>query len=126
LTGLKNTLGDVAKAVPDTFFQMTDAMGKPTKSIDQVTNGLKQIINVSNRVAQGDGNWNGLVDSLQKAGLSADQAKQMLSNLAREHDNAKLRADAQAQGIDGLTSSMDSLNQETLKALDLTQELFGY
>ena len=126
LNTLKKDLGEVANAIPDTFFQMTDEFGKPIKSIDEVTDGLKEIINVSNRVKQGDGNWDGLIKRLQKAGLSADEAKGYLNGLAREHDNAKLRAEAQAQGVDGVTSSLEDLNEKTMDAIDLTSTLFGY
>lgn len=126
LQELKKDLGEVSNAIPETFYQMTDEFGKPIKTIDEVTNGLKEIINVSNRVKNGDGNWDGLVKRLQKAGLSADEAKGYLNGLAREHDNAKLRAEAQKQSVDGLVTSMEDLTEKTMEAIDLTSTLFGY
>ena len=126
LADLKKNLGEVAKAVPKTFFEMTDEFGKPTKSIKEITDGLEEIVNVSNRVSKGDGNWKGLVSRLQEAGMSADEAKGYLANLAREHDNAKLRAEAQAQGVDAVSESLEDLNEKAMEAIDLTQTLFGF
>ncbi|MFQ3543658.1 phage tail tape measure protein [Halobacillus rhizosphaerae] len=126
LQDVKDQLSEVAKALPESFFSITDEFGNVTKSTADVKKGLMEVVNVSNRVAEGDGNWNGLVKRLQDAGLTLEQSQGLLNGLAREHDNARLRAEAQKQGVDGLTTSMEDLNQEAMQTIDLTASLFGY
>jgi len=125
LEKVKNQLQEVALSLPATFFQMTDDMGNVTKSTDDVVNGLKEVINVSN-AAQNGASWDELIGRLEKTGMTSEEAGGYLARLAREHDIAGLRAEAQARGVEEINGALDGMIEKTLEALDLTSELFGY
>lgn len=126
LADVKKSLGEVAKSIPETFYKMEDEFGKPIKSVDELNEGLKEIINVGNQVSKGSNDWDGLTQRLEDAGLTADQSKVFLNGLANEHKNAELRAIAQEQGVEGLTESISDLNEKSMEAIDLMKSLFGY
>lgn len=128
LQALQKSLGDVANSIPKTFMVMEDEFGNVVKTQKEVEDGLKEIINVSQHVAGGAdrSQWKTLEGRLRDVGLTADQSKIFLKDLANEHDNAGLKAEAQAQGVDGLSSSIEDMNEQAMEAIDLTASLFGY
>ncbi|SDX95944.1 phage tail tape measure protein [Thermoactinomyces sp. DSM 45892] len=121
LDSIKQQLNDVAKILPESFFTLDQ-----NRNADVVAGQLQKILDISNQIAQGSTDWNGLLQALQNSGLSAEQAGGFLSRLAREHDNASLRAQAQAQGIGELTGSLEDLNEKTLATVEITETLFGF
>ncbi|OJT57284.1 phage tail tape measure protein [Bacillus licheniformis] len=128
LKEVKDQLGQVAKAIPQTFYSLTDANGNLIRTQDEVVNGLKEIFNVSTQVANGASAdaIPQLTRRLEAAGLSADEASALLSNLAREGNNVAIRAQLASEGIDGTTESLAEMNKEAIEAIDLTSSLFGY
>lgn len=120
LDKIKQQLNDVAKALPEDFFKLDK-----NRNADKVVQDLQKVIDVSNQIKSGSNNWKQLETTLTNSGLRADQAKGFIARLAREHDNASLRAQAQAQGVEEVSGALDDLNQKTLEAIDVTSALFG-
>jgi TP901 family phage tail tape measure protein len=123
---IKDGLDGVAKSLPRTFYEMADANGNVTKSQEDVVLGLKEIVNVSHQVKEGNTDQDGLIKRLQATGLSAEDAKGYLFRLATQEDNVALRSKLASEGIDAQTGSLEDLSVEALKAIDLTSTLFGY
>lgn len=125
---LKDNLGQVAKSIPQTFLSLTDAEGNFVRTKDDIINGLQEIYNVNNQIANGAeaDAIPQLTKRLENVGMSADEAKGFLSNLARENNNVKIRTELASQGVDGMTDSLSQMNKEALEAVDVTSSLFGY
>lgn len=127
LDNIRNELDLISKSLPKTFLSLTDESGRVVKSSDDIVNGLKEIINVSHEIqgATAD-STDDFIMRLRLAGLSAEEAQGYLFRLARENDNLAIKAELSARGIDETTGSLESLNEEAMEAIDLTQTLFGY
>lgn len=123
---IKTALGDMANSVPSSFLKITDESGKVVKSVDEVVAGLKEVINVGNISGNQGVTYEQLEKRLRNVGFTAEEANKYIIELAKTHDNASLRAEAQKQSVDGLTGSMEDLNEVTIEAVDLTGALFGY
>ena len=127
LEDLRKELDGVAKAIPESFYSLTDAQGNVVKSSDDVVNGIKEIINVTNLVGTSSvDNTDTLIYRLQRAGFSAEDAQGYLYRLANEENNLAIKAELASRGIDETTGSIESLSEETMEAIDLTSKLFGY
>lgn len=123
---IKNQLDTIASSLPDTFFQMTDEFGNMTKTSETLNDQLEEVINVGASIGAGNQNFEQLSNYLQMAGLSADEAGDYITNLARVSDNGKLQAEGLAKGYDGVADSAENMAEKTMEAIDMTKELFGY
>lgn len=126
LQAIRTDLDDVAKSLPKTFYEMTDGMGRVKKSSKEMQEGIREAINVSYQVRNGNGNWEQLAKKLREAGLSANEADGYLKKLAEQHNNAKLKAEAQERKVKDLKDTTDEYVDSALEAVDVTKELFGY
>jgi TP901 family phage tail tape measure protein len=124
LNEVKKSLNDIAKQVPQSFYTVTNSMGKVKKSSGEVQTGLKEIINVSNRVDAGDKNFKSLQKRLEKTGLSAEDAGYMLLNMGQQYGNTAIESEGFAQGLGEANAEMDSLNEKAMEAIDLLGDLF--
>lgn len=125
LQELKTSLDEVANAIPEDFlkFDKNDPVGET----DRIVTGLQELINVSTHIEDGTAdNFDALVERLVKVGYSSDDAKSAVYEMSIAYDNAKLKAEATAQGVDGLTSSVDDMNEAMLESVDVIASVFGY
>jgi TP901 family phage tail tape measure protein len=112
--------GDIAKSVPEDLFDLDKNGG-----IEGVTKKLEKMMEITSNIDEGT-SFDTLQQRLINAGIEADVAGQYIANLAREQENSKLASQAQKEGFEGVTDSLDSMQEEILEALDLTKELYGY
>lgn len=124
LQELRTQLEAVSASVPEDFLVIDS--DRPVESLNEITNGMKEIINVATHVQEGSEDFEYLSDRLEKAGLSSSQASEMLGRLGAQYSNASIRAEAMKQSVDGTTSSIEDLTQATIEAVDPISKLFGY
>lgn len=127
LDALKTNLDTISKSIPKTFYSLTDENGRIVKSSADVTNGLKEIINISNEMhSAGENSTNEFIFRLRALGMTSDEAKGYLFRLSNENDNLAIKSKLATMGVDATTGAIEDLNEATLEAIDLTQTLFGY
>lgn len=125
LQKLKTSLDSVAKSIPDDFLKVDK--NDPVGSTNKIITSLKELINVSTHVKDGTAsNFDELASRLEATGMSSEDAKNAVYNLANEYNNAKLKAEAMKQGVDGVTSSAEEMNDVLLESVDVVAEVFGF
>lgn len=121
---IRTQLGMVSDAIPRDFLKIDDE--NISASTLRVTNGLKEIVNVSTQIEAGSTDLDGLRERLKAQGMTADQAGNYISELARQHDNLGLRQIALQQGLDGTTGALEDQTEAVIDSIDAVGTLFGY
>lgn len=124
LEALRTQLEAVSASVPEDFLEIDPS--KPLQSMNQITTGMKEIINVATHVQAGSEDFNYLSQRLQNAGLSSSQASDMLGRLGAQYSNASIRAEAMRQSVEGTTGAIDDMTQSAIDAVNPIEQLFGY
>ncbi|UUV45937.1 tape measure protein [Bacillus phage vB_BanS-Thrax1] len=141
---LKQALGQIGNTIPDRFMNIDNFNG----SIDKMQGKLKELMELGLKIQKdGSQGFDGYVAYAEKLGMSANEAKDFVQQLAMASENQALKArageeanagyaEAVGAGADGANASADALNKQAdaqgkanakvIEAIDLQQKLYGY
>ncbi|QOV08246.1 tape measure protein [Bacillus phage Kirov] len=141
---LKQAIGKIGSTVPERFMNIENFGG----SIDKMQGKLKELLALGMKIQQdGSQGWDGYVAYAEKLGMSANEAKDFVQQLALASENQALKArageeanagyaDAVGEGADATGKSADAINkqadaqakanQKMVEAIDLQKTLYGY
>lgn len=141
---LKQAIGKIGSTVPERFMNIENFGG----SIDKMQSKLKELLALGMEIQQnGSQGWDGYVAYAEKLGMSANEAKDFVQQLAMASENQALKArageeanagyaDAVGEGADATGKSADAINkqadaqgkanQKMIEAIDLQKTLYGY
>lgn len=111
---------EIAKSIPKDMFEL-DANG----NIDITVDKMQKLVNVAKDIDDNT-QFETLKQSLINIGMTAPQATQFIGNLAKEQKNSYLASQAQLEGYDDVTESLEEMTEALSEALDLTKEMLGY
>ncbi len=119
---LKMSFDTLLNTLPDTFFSL-----ESLDNVDQFAKNLDGVLEVSNKISSGSGNFDGIVKELEALGISANDAERMTVQLGYAFENDAIKKAAMAKDEMGeLNGSLDDYIEKVIEAVDASEALFGY